>query len=204
MYIKSPDVCYKGSRTYVHGTTLYEEILLGAAEMASHAVDGPIRIDIRGLLSNQGDLHFQGRVSPETAPEGIIANFSMSCGEQSVTGWVTDAGKPVSRRIAYDESVIKEMSKIEGNQIFLLGDLDFTPFEICASMAVKLHNHLAPPVHGTKWLLTRIEFDHGIVRGDLQDFSLKHIQTIANRFTKTEVHNADGVFGRLFFSLGSV
>ena len=204
MSVKSPDVCFKGSRTYVHGTTLYEEILIGASETTSHPVDGPVRIEIRGLLLNQGDIHYHIGSYPEIAPEGITANFSLTCEGQPVSGWVTDNRKPVNRRIPYDESKIRDVTKIEGDQIKLLGHPEFSPFEICASMAVKLHNHFSPPVSGTKWLLTRIELDRPIVQDDLNDFSLNHIQTIANRFTKTEIRNSEGVFGMLYFSLGSV
>ena len=200
----SPDLCFKGSRDYVHGTSLYEAILDGAARTASKSVDGLVRIDIRGLLRNQGNFHFQTRDELHEAPASITASFSVGCGDRIVKGWVTDARNRVVRRVPYDESLIWEALTMNENRIWLHGTPPFDPIEICAAMAVRLHNHLAPPKKGKKWLLSRIEFDHGIVSGDLKGLALKHLQTIANCFTKTEVRNSQGVFGFLYFSLGSV
>ena len=200
----SPDLYFKGNRSYVHGTTLYQEIMDGSARTARHPAEGPVRIDIRGLLKNQGHFHFQTGNDVQDAPADITANFSVGCGNQTVTGWVIDAHKPVVRRTPYNESLIWDNLKLKESQIEIDGHPPFDAFEICASMAVRLHNHLFPPETGKKWLLSRIEFDHGIDNGDLDGLSLKYLQTIANRFTKTEVRNGKEVFGLLYFSLAAL
>jgi len=204
MKIISPDLCFKGARNYVHGTTIYQEIVGGAAQIAQHPADGPIRIDIRDPLLNQGNFHFKTKGDLNKVPAGITANFSVRCGKQTINGWVSDNGKPVLRRIPYEESLIWESLKIEEKQIVIHGSPLFDPFEICASMAVQLNNHLYPPEMKKKWLLSRIEFDHGIDKEDMKDLSLNHLQTFANRFTKSEVRNKQGAFGFLYFSIGSV
>ncbi len=66
---------------------------------------------------------------------------------------------------------------------------------------MKLHNTLNPPTPGYKWLLARIEFRRPLMEEDLRGFRLELLQTIAGRFTKTEVGSAEERLGLLFFTL---
>lgn len=198
----TPDLCFKGERTYVHGTSLYETALQGAAATGFGTPDGPFTLDLRRRLASGACFHFHDAESVPPAPENAVAGFNLSCGGRKVSGWVEPTETPVTRRISYDEGLIRNATAIAGETIRLTGLPPFQPFEICAAMAVQLHNTLFPPAPGERWMLTQVKLARPLAETDLAGLRLNFQRRLGERVTRTSVAVSDqSPLGTLTFML---
>ena len=117
-----------------------------------------------------------------------------------ISGWVTESDRIISIRKPHDEELIHEMTRVEGDQIGIIGEPPFSVFEIAASMTKELHYNLLPPVPGKKWLLAKVELSRPLVWSDLDGFHLKMVKNIGNVFTVTSVLTQMGSVGYIFFA----
>lgn len=182
-----PDLCFKGERTYVHGTSLYEAVLQGAEVTGFGAPDGPLSVDFRRRLVSGARLHYHDAAGAPAAPEDAVTGFNLRCGTRVVRGWVEPTSTVVTRRIPYDEALIRTATAIDGETIRMIGAPPFQPFEICAAMAVHLHNTLFPPPPGERWMLTQVKLERPLTEADLSGLTLAFQRRLGERVTRTGV-----------------
>ena len=76
-FIHAPTVPFRAHRSYLHSTTLYKEIIAGAAGAGLNP-DGPIELRVRRLMRRQPELHYSR--SPLPLADVAPAVFSLSAG----------------------------------------------------------------------------------------------------------------------------
>lgn len=204
MQIYRPHLKFKGSRTYVHGTTLYQEIVNGASATGVGMPDGKLRIDLHRQLHRQADIVYLNADDTSEAPEDAVAGFSLSIGSETVKGWVAPAGDAVTDRVSYDEGQILERAGIDDKTISLTDAPDFDPIEITTCLAVKIHNTLSPPPEGQKWLLARITLARPFTDAVNRDVALDVTRFVGGRFSETVIRSAGEKIGSFNFLLGAV
>lgn len=199
-----PQLILKGTRTYVHGTTLYQEILKGAAETGLGAPDGKIRIDLHKQLHRQADFVYLAPDEKADTPDAAVAGFTLGIGPDTVKGWVVPAGDAVTQSVPYDEDDILAHAEIADQIISLKDAPGFDPIEVTTCLAVKIHNTLSPPPEGQKWLLARVTLDRPFKDADIRDISLEVTRFVGGRFTESVITSADEKIGSFNFLLGEV
>jgi hypothetical protein len=199
-----PHLAYKGSRTYVHGTTLYQSILKGAAETGLGTPDGKIRIDLHKQLHRQADFVYLTPADDAGAPDDAVAAFTLGIGPDTVKGWVAPAGDEVTQSEPYDEDQILARAKITDQAISLKNAPGFDPIEVTTCLAVKIHNTLSPPPAGQKWLLARVTLAQPFRDEDVRDISLQVTRFVGGRFSETVIRRAGEKIGSFNFLLGAV
>ncbi len=204
MQIYRPHLTYKGSRTYVHGTTLYQEIVKGASESGLGTPDGKLRIDLHKQLHRQVNVVYLASDDAHDAPDEAVAGFSLTIGDETVKGWVAPAGDEVTEAVPYDEDEILARAGITDKTISLTEAPDYDPIEITTCLAVKIHNTLSPPPEGQKWLLARVTLARPFKGGDTRDIELEVTRFVGGRFSETAIRSAGDKVGTFNFLLGTV
>lgn len=204
MKIHRPELTFKGARRYVHGTSLYTEILNGAVCANIGTPDGRLRIDLHRQLHHQADFVYLDDGEKTKAPDDAVAAFSLAIGDAIVSGWVAPAGDAVQTSLPYDENKILTRAEISDHTISLSNAPAYTPIEVTTCLAVKLHNTLSPPPLGQKWLLARVTLARPFQDQDNHNIALEVTRFIGGRFTDTVITASGEKIGNFNFLLGAV
>ncbi|MBO6947044.1 MAG: hypothetical protein JJ855_03605 [Rhodospirillales bacterium] len=199
-----PQLTYKGSRTYIHGTTLYQEIMKGASETGVGTPDGKLRIDLHKQLHRLADFVYLAPGDATDTPIDAVAGFTLTIGEDTVKGWVVPAGDQVGDSVPYDEDKILARAEIIDQTISLTDAPAFDPIEITTCLAVKIHNTVSPPPEGQKWLLARVALSRPFMDEDNRDISLEVTRFVGGRFSETVIRSGGEKIGSFNFLLGEV
>lgn len=202
MHTYQPTLTFKGGRTYVHGTTIYEQIILGATSLGLGKVDGNVRINLRAQLHHQAEFIYMDPSEKSNKPDTAVTDFDLMVSGKPMTGWVQPTVTPVDTDKPYNENLIRQDAAIDGQTISFNGQADFQPIEVSTSMAVQLHQALYPPQGSQKWLLARITLDQPFASADTQSMQLELKRIVGNKFTETNIITHGRKCGQFHFLLG--
>lgn len=193
------DLCFKGSRDYVHGTDMYDAIVGFAASRLPGEISA-IQLGIHRFFRHAPDLVWfgDGRVPERTG--AVVANFSMQSGGATHRGWLEDTTRPVACRKPYDEDRIGNMCRFEETTIVLEGTSEFRPIETIVAMTKQLHNRLYRVPAG-RWIFTKLDIRRPLVPADASFPTVSLLENLHNRLTKSEIGTAEGPIGHVYFSL---
>lgn len=202
MHTYQPTLTFKGGRTYVHGTTIYEQIMLGATHLGLGDVDGKVRINLRAQLHHQAEFIYADPSQKSGKPDTAVTDFDVMVSGKPMTGWVQSTGTPVNTDKAYNENLIRQHAVIDDQTITFNGQADFQPIEVSTSMAVQLHQALYPPQGKQKWLLARVTLDQPFAPSETQSMQLELKRIVGNKFTETDIITHGKKCGQFHFLLG--
>jgi hypothetical protein len=200
-FTHSPTVAFRGARKYVHSTTLYEEILVGAKALGLD-VDGPIELTVRRLMTMQPELRYS--LAPPGVADDTRVGFGIEVGGVRWHGIVVDRGEPVVHRRPYDETPIWEHAVQEGKAIRLEQDTGMRPIEVVTALNLLLHRKLFSIAEGRHWYLARMYLARPLWSEDAQMVQLELARNFADRLTRSLITMGDRSIGYLEFMLGDV
>lgn len=204
MHTYQPTLTFKGGRTYVHGTTIYEQIMLGATHLGLGDVDGKVRINLRAQLHHQAEFTYTDPSEKSSKPDTAVTDFDVMISGKPMTGWVQPTVTPVDTDKTYNENLIRKHAAIDDQTITFNGQTDFQPIEVSTSMAVQLHQALYPPQGNQKWLLARVTLEHPFAPSETQSMQLELKRIVGNKFTETDIITQGKKRGQFHFLLGDV
>lgn len=199
--IHAPTVTFRGSRNYVHSTTLYEELLVGANSIGP-VIDGPIQLKLRRLLTNQPEFRYAQTLNALPADAPVI--FSIEIASVSWRGVVVERDAPVLDRKPYDEQPIWQLAKMEGQAVRFEGQTGLRPVEVVTALNLLLHQNLFSVAEDRKWYLARIELPRPLKAEDAHLVRLELTRTLGSAMTRSSIIMCDGSIGHLEFMLGHV
>lgn len=188
----------KGERSYVHGTSIYDDLLKVTGR---HSFD---RLDItfkKPILNTACTWFFAD------SEEGLAA---VSDGAPCF-GWYTAANdttyftlsskqeKSPSQSIAYDEDRICKYCELAEEAAQQKLNADYTFIENLVAMTKRFHNTHYPLYNG-KWLFARLQI--GSIPASVEDIAIKLESMIPQRLSKLQVLANDRPVGYIFFSAG--
>lgn len=192
-------LCFKGSRTYLHGTDVYEEIAaLARRELRSD--DCRLQFAIRRFFSAQPDLHWTPAPGAPGRPADAVVDFSVSTPAPGVSGWMSESSRKVDCRVDYDEDLVVARCSYGEDSIAILGETGYRPIEVAVSMTKALHNRQMPAVSG-RWIFTKLEMGRLFRPGDARNLSILLRQNLHGRLTKSDIRAGGESIGSIYFSL---
>ena len=190
----------KGERTYVHGTDMYNSILTQLDQKHGSRALGALRFTIHTRAEHQGILLLGDVGETAKKPENAVAEMNVSTPEGEIRSWLTETGRPVTHRYPYDEDKILDLCQIEGTEITITGESDYTPIEIVVAMNKGLNNHLIDDAN-TRWLFTRLQLERPLQPGDASSLRIALVSRFAgNRLTKAAIFANRQHLGHIYFS----
>lgn len=195
------DICFKGARTYVHGTDMLNVVCAAVVRQTGATGIRHLNFMINRMTSHNLSVELEQGEPHRAAAQPPVATLSFEANDQSWHGaLVEEPGEPVCRN-PYDEESIIALCRIDqsGRSIYLEGETVFTPIEVVVAMTKALHQALYPEAPG-KWVFCRWESEHWPITIPAGGFSVMLSKTVGSRLTKSAVVVGGERIGWVYFS----
>jgi len=195
MLSKSVEFKYKGSRSYIHGTDMFNMILSGYRAGELHA----IRFTVHGFtLKNKCNL-FESLVKSDIDE---LKEAKLRCqydynGETHYLALIEDQ-KLSEERYEYDEGSIVNLTENKGDVLSFLKKSPFSFIETVVAMN-KHHLQVLFPDAPGKWAFTRIDMNYNCDNRSGISLVFKHNMNF--RLTKSDILVDGEKVGDIYFSL---
>jgi len=188
------EFCFKGNRTYVHGTDIFNKVI---EQCKNEMLNEKIDLSFHGIANTNVSL-----IDEKPKDEALIKfviKFNNKNHERTVLYGVEN-GINISCRYEYPEEGICELSdlKVEKQVISLQVSSSYTFVENSVALNKYLLENLFPNLNG-KWYFTRLQLN----KVPYIEYPLR-LQLKANfnfKLTKTEIFINDESIGFIYFSL---
>jgi len=191
---------FKGGRSYVRGTDIYDSMLEMVLDYFGEYPDS-VKGSFHGLLENNGIFRIYESGEP-LGDERLFALFSILMKENMYQLVLLDAGTPISLSYEYDEQKVLENVVLKDETITMQFKSTYTYIEQIVSMTKKLHLTIYPATKG-KWLFTKILVDKAVDPAlyPRKVLSVKAERNFQNKLTQCSIKLNDHPIGFIFFSL---
>lgn len=192
--------CYKGSRTYVHGTDMYNT---ACRYLHASGISSVQNIDfaIHRLTTNNLKTHVWPveEIPPDYDPS-VSLRFAQG-GQQFVMG-LFETDVPITCRYPYDEDSIAQSSTLspQNRSIALQNSTPYTSIEVIVALNKVLMQTLFADVPG-KWYFTRLRLKEELPVATNSAFLLKQTRSLGSRLTQSQIFMNEVSIGDIFFSL---
>lgn len=189
------DFCFKGSRTYVHGTDIFNKVTrLLINDIKNEKID----LSFHGVAKTNIDL-----VTEKPENEDFVKfafKFTSINGQRDVLYGIEN-GENIECRYKYPEEDICKLStlNLEHQEALLEKDSSFTFVENTVALNKYLLENLFPDASG-KWYFTRFQINE---MPNINQYPLKLVLKANFNFklTKTEIFIDNKSIGFIYFSL---
>ena len=194
MNYKSLEFCFKGERTYVHGTDIYNKLV---------TILSPVMKEENLDLSFHGVAEKNIRLLIEKPKDENLIKFVckyIDIGGKKILFGVENE-KSILCQYPYDENKITIFTALnkKNEEITLVNDSSFSFIENSVAMNKHLLENLFPNVEG-KWYFTRLQMKQ-IVKDNIYPLKLKLKANFNFKLTKTEIYIDNTLVGYIYFSL---
>lgn len=191
------DIAYKGSRNYVHGTSVYDQISgFIMSKLPEHAT-GTFRMVIHGFATKKCEFHYACDSKVAKKPERACMEISTSTG---MHGWLVETSGDIIDRVPFNEDAIcAECSILDGYSVSMSSNLPFQPIEILVAMTKHFHISEYQEDNG-KWVFVRLELKRLLRAEDASKMSVRIDQNIGAKLTRSLVLSDGEQIGEIFFS----
>ena len=200
-FTHAPVVAFRGGRNYVHSTTLYKQIIIGA-DLAGLAIDGSMKLRVRRLVRFQPELHYS--LDPASLNPDASATFSIQADGAVWYGAVIEQTVPVVEREPYDETPISSRALIDGVSIRIMGSSGMHPIEVIMSLTLLLHQRLFETEVTRKWYLAQLQLARPLSPEDGQQVQIEMKRKLGKMMTRSSVVVDDTSIGMVEFAQGPI
>ena len=195
-------LCFKGDRTYLHGTDVYESVV-SALQARWPNANGGLSFAFHRIARNQCHAILTDSGDRVRRPENIAAQMTIRAGEHTLTAWVVEGTESIDCGVPYDEDAITARCEIRSEEIAISAPTDNTPIEIAVAMTKRLHYALDPNVSG-HWMFTRLDLERPFKPTDRTGMRVVRRQSLGVRLSRSEVFSGEVRLGDIFFSVVAV
>lgn len=193
------DYQFKGSRTYVHGTDIYNSIVdflkrnnfsdIRSIDFSMHEI---VSTNLYGILTNEEQFLEREHFS-------IKFNFLLNQEKYKIA--LKENGEEISQRYNYqeDDIIAPSIFNLNDKSISLNQPFGFTPIENIVALNKSLHYKLFGK-SGGKWYFTRLQSVQGINEPNPSLIKLTLQRNFHLKLTKTEIHFDNSPLGFIYFS----
>lgn len=190
----SLEFCFKGSRTYVHGTDIFNKLVeLLNKEIKSEKID----LSFHGVAKTNIDLLVEKPENDELLKFAI--KFTDNSGNKNVL-YAVENGVGIECRYEYQEEDICKLSNLdlENQKVLLNKDSSYTFVENSVALNKYLLENLFPNANG-KWYFTRFQLNK--IPENIYPLRLELKSNFNFKLTKTEIIIGEESVGFIYFSL---
>lgn len=176
-----PDLRFKGGRTYLHGTDLFQAV----TQFLETRKSGYLKeMSFRLFGDRQCAILFS---APDSAEARVICQGCWHDSESDSDGkfWLVEHGAPVSDRYGFDEDALCSGAELTEDMILRSFNSEFAMIENIVALTKKLHNEKLPLTEG-KWVFGQI-----VLKERLPEFcrqiQIENYQNIKDRFSRNRI-----------------
>lgn len=191
---------YKGQRTYVHGTDMYDSIL---RTVRKYFEEYPKNITgaFHRLLKGNAILRiYEEQILLDH--ESFYAFFTLRVRRKIYYATLSTIGDQISSSYAFDEDKLLKGISVEDTKINMNVKPAYTYIEQIVAMTKRLHITLYPKAKG-RWLFAKIQISN-VIDPDLfvgRELMIKSVNNFHYKLTKNTINLDDIPLGTIWFSL---
>jgi hypothetical protein len=192
--------CFKGDRTYVHGSDIYNSITK-YLKANNTAPIGPVELSIHRLMTHNmvGEIMGAEQSLLSLSPP-VIYRFTVEGVPK--TFFLSETDKRVDCRYEYDEESITRPSQVSADQNYITvhNKTPYSSIEVIIALNKKLVQAVFAGEKG-KWLFTKL-----LLKGPLPEvsdaiFTVTFSGGLSHRLTRSKVAIDGAYCGEIFFTL---
>ncbi len=188
---------YKGSRTYIHGSDIYDRINNMAPSLAKDAGAYCSHVAFRRFAKNDCALAMKLPAASDLVAEATIRRR----GGIDLPVWLRELQIAPVGRYEFDEESLVASPSIEGNEISGVATAGYTTIETVIALTKKLNYALVPYPPG-KWVLGQLELPRPLPQ-HCQRLMIRRKSVIGGRFSANEMWLDGELHGTMRFIVGS-
>lgn len=176
-----PDLRFKGERTYIHGTDLFQSI----TQVLNIGNSGYLKdVSFRSFANKQCIALF---CAPDSSDTEIICQGRWHDNEKNsdVRFWVVEQGAPISERYEFDEEALCSGAEFTESLIINKFNSEFSMIENIVALTKKFHNKKLPLFKG-KWVFGQIFLNQRLPNSSSQ-IQIENYQNIKDRFSRNRI-----------------
>lgn len=182
------ELCLRGNRDYLQGTTIFDYIV---DLMAKDGLQ-PVKIDYRMSRMTNKKLLLRKKDASDSAEERVIGEFRCEADEFDIV----ETDEEVRERCAYDEDTLMNICVFDGATIFIPREksLNYTPIEkIISGNKFLLKREFSEKK--ITYIFARLILDY-IPSGDM---SITFSRIISGRYFESKIFEEDRAIGSIYF-----
>jgi hypothetical protein len=188
---------FKGDRTYLHGSDMYNTITQRVSAFTKDATAYVNKIILRQLARHDCDLWLE----PPEDSSRLIANGSCRLRDDSTLPfWVVESERQVVGRYEFDEDAIVSSALFDDRSILMVQRTSYSPIEEIIALNKALNYRLMPKVPG-KWLFGQLTLQKALYR-DYQKIKIIMRSAIKGRFSVSDIEIDEKMAGEIRFVVG--
>lgn len=189
------DLKFKGSRRYLQGGDIYNEI----QDILSDTLGGFVsKLVFKRFARTQIELLIGSPPYVENPlGSGVVTSWS---GEKVADFWFRETGREISDSYPFEEDLIWNAIVISDQYIVSQRKNPYTPIENVISLTKKLNCELSPEIEG-KWLFGQIELECCLPE-EWKEIKISRRSCIANRFSRNTICVDGCNIGEIQFIVG--
>ena len=193
-----PDLRFKGSRNYLHGTDIIPALEKRIApELGGFLREIRFHLPIRGVPI----LAFEPPSESTNGQPCVEAVWSLEGGEKTIKAWLYDSGTQISERTEYREDLATEGFMVTDSSGSGAGYTSFSILENVVAMTKRLNLSLYDP-SPRQYLFARARF-HGSLPATWSEIEVKCYPVGSQRATNNHVFVDSSRCADLLFMVGS-
>lgn len=182
---------YKGNRSYVHGTSLFNALEQAAKQRG--LVEGKINVTFKQMIINPICVLEQ---RSSNVNDSVVANFSNPSGEDLVL-CINEASETIlAERQQYNETEVCKGAMLGNNSIMLEKTQHIDKIEVLVSLCKKMHKECIN--NSKKWVFSR--YDGCFPIPTLDKVEIKVTKKVGTRLTCSDVIVCGKKIGNIYFS----
>lgn len=190
-------VVFKGSRQYVHGTTVYSLLARRFSQYAQHATPLVLDMTMHDFATSACELVYadDGDVAQRPA-DGV---FEFRIGNQ-IAGWLRETGETITEREASLEDAIVAQCRVDDDACSIADWPGGNAIDVLIAMTKHLHN-VAQPRDGGRWVLGRLQLVRWLTNADASRLRVQIKQLLGNRLSKCDISSGAEPLGQIYFTV---
>lgn len=191
---RAEDFCFKGKRTYVHGTDMYKILVMTVKKLGYQP--NFLILSFHKLCETNVDLYLldEGEIASD-----YVLHATVKDQEKDLTIVGMQSEEKVTCRYEYDESLVTKDTTFSDNKAVVSLSDNYTIIEHLVAATKSYHVGM---IEG-RWLFSKLKIDQESVsaleKGD--QITLIFPPKISRKFTKTKVFIGDSPIGEIYFNL---
>jgi hypothetical protein len=194
-------LCFKGDRTYLHGTDVYEAAV-ERLRAEWPGLDGRCRF-LFHRLARRPLAALVDRFAPGVArPNGCAAEMHVTGGPVEASVWFVERDGAVDCRHPYDEDAVVRGVTLSANEISLAEPPPNRAIEVVVALTKRLHYAALAPAAG-RWLFVRLDLRRLLRPGDARGVAVRLAGPARAALTRSEIVVRGEPLGSIYFSVGA-
>lgn len=191
------EFCFKGNRTYVHGTDIFNKLIEYLHD--ENKVVLSLDLSFHGI-ANSSLMLSDTKPDNENSLKFAFKYMDINNNKQILYG--SESNKTIDCRYEYDEDLICKASilDVKKQKIELCEDTNYSFIENIVALNKYLLENLFPDAKG-KWYFTRLQLKEDINKNKIDAIRLEFKTNFNFKLTKTEIFIDNKALGFIYFSL---